>query len=393
MSTAEMPYNLNSPTDKSPATSPYVWEYEKNPNLRIVQVDPLSDIDSDFVAQYTRQNPGTRIVLIDKIPLLHLSNRYPRLSESEYLRSVLDRDAIEAVQESVDSQVTEGDTSLPDSMVDRYRLAYTTIQTPEHVEVLLSLEECLERERRECQWASHVPLRPGFIDTVVARLYNTLATSLYASGDVTEAMAAQSIINHGSMNMSNKVARKNLRWICGILATRLEKYVGTRTPTLVLLDSSFFNPFILGSCADIMISKYGSFTNGVETSLSTSAETIQSIYNEIGSDINAMISLLSRIWMVQSIIDVCNVEYNTKLLEVVKVNIVVKLMGSYISQDDHTDAFDLYSFYVALSKDPNAALKKHLWIVKHVSQLYRKAGYTERAQFIEREAAALSKKK
>lgn len=371
-------------------TSPYFWSYSKNPKLSIVQVEPLSDIDEDLVFAYRKQNPQYRVVTVDKIPLLHLSNRYPRLSGSEYLRSLLSPDTVTKIQAAIESQQV-GD-NIPDSMTDRYKLAYGHIENNPQVDSLLTLEECIDRELLDCKLGATISLYPGFLDTIAARLHNTLAPNFYANGDVTEAMAAQAIINY-DLTPSYTMMKENHRKLCRILTKRIIPYLETEVPTLILLDSSLFNSFITGSCADRLITEYGAFNNGSEMSLSSTIEDIEAIYKTIGSDNNAMISLFARIWIIQSIIDVCDIEFARDKLEICKINIMSKLLGSYISKPDSTDAIDLFSFYTATSRNPTVSLKKHCWIVKNIAEIYRKVGYDERADFIMRECEKLKAKK
>jgi hypothetical protein len=373
-------------TDSHRITSPYFWSYSKNPKLSIVQVEPLSDIDEDLVFAYRKQNPQYRVVTVDKIPLLHLSNRYPRLSGSEYLRSLLSPDAVAGIQAAIELQQV-GD-SIPDSMTDRYKLAYGHITNNPQVESLLTLEECIDREILDCKLGATISITPGFLDTIAARLHNTLAPNFYASGDVTEAMAAQAIINY-DLTPSYTMMKENHRKLCRILTKRIIPYLATDVPTLILLDSSLFNSFITGSCADRLIIEYGAFNNASEMSLSSTIDDIEAIYKSIGSDNNAMISLFARIWVIQSIIDVCDIDFARDKLEICKINIVSKLLGSYVSQPDTTDAIDLFSFYIATSRNPSVSLKKHSLIIKNIADIYRKVGYGDRADYVLRECEKL----
>lgn len=377
--------------------SPYFWTYKQNPLLCIIQVEPLSDIDEGLVASYREKYSNYRIVTVDKIPLLHLSNRYPRLSASEYLRSLLPTDVVAATQLSIDgndrdSTNSENPPKIPDTMEDRYRLAYGKLKDSDYpmVESLLTLEDCLEREILDCKLGATISLTPGFLDTISARLYNTMATNFYANGDVTEAMAAQAIINY-NLTPANTMMQKNHRKLCKIMAHRIVPYLSTKIPTLILLDSSHFNSFITGSCADRLITEHGAFINGSEMALSSTIEGIEAIYQTIGSDDNAMISLLARIWVIQSLIDVCDIEFAKDRLEICKINVVAKLLGKYIGHEDPEDAIDLFSFYTATSRNPIVSLKKHRWIVKNIADIYRKVGYNDRADYITRTADALKK--
>jgi hypothetical protein len=368
-------------------TSPYYWRYDKNPNLAIIQVDPLSDIDSELVEKFKKQNVSYRIVVVDKIPLLHLSNHYPRLSSSEYLRSLLPANDIENIQHAVNNDNGE---NIPDTMAGRYKLAYTVIKTlPQMVECLMTVDECLERERLDCELAPMINIYPGFIDTIVARLYNTLATHFYANGDVTEAMVAQSIINYKNITASNTATGNNHRKLCKLLTSRIEPYLTTKIPTLILLDSSHFNHFIEDSCADRLVSKYGKFTQGSEMTISTTIEGIEEIYKDMNNDSDSMISLFARIWVIDSLLNVCEVEFKRERLEICKINTVAKLLEGYLKHDDPEDAFDLFSFYMAMSRNKHAAFNKHKWIVKNIVVLYRKEGYNERADAIEAKCNAV----
>lgn len=374
--------------DPEKITSPYFWNYNRNPKLSIVQIDPLSDIDEDLVSAYQQHNPKYRIVTVDKIPLLHLSNKYPRLSASEYLRSLLHPHMLAHVQAEIDTLTVD---NIPDTMADRYKFAYSNITEFPEVESLLTLEECLQREILDCKLGAAISLSPGFLDTIAARLHSTIATHFYANGDVTEAMAAQSIINY-DLTPSYTMMRENHHKLCKILTKRIVKYLDTDIPTLILIDSSHFNSFITGSCADRLITEYGAFNNASEMTLSSTIEGIEAIYHTVGSDTNSMISLLARIWVIQSLIDVCEIEFPRDRLEICKINIVSKLMGSYISQPDTTDAIDLFSFYTAFSRNPIVALKKHRLIIKNIADVYRKVGYGERADYILRICDELKKK-
>jgi hypothetical protein len=165
--------------------------------------------------------------------------------------------------------------------------------------------------------------------------------------------------------------------------------VTTTIPTITLMSMDTFNIFIRGSCVDRLIRGYGILDCGSTAAVSSCVESIEEMFRESKADTNEVITLLARVWIMDSLSQVCNVAWDGDRLEICKIGIVRHLLGHYMGQDDRSDAYDLFSFYTAMSRKPSVSLKRHTSIVRDIARLYRMDGYDDRASYIERECELL----
>lgn len=362
-------------------TAPIFWVSRANPNVSIIQVDPLSDIDDDLIRRYRLNHPQHRIVLTDMREVLHLSNNYSRSSTAEYLRAVLTPTQITNLQTQIDQH------AVIDNIDDQIKLAYQLDIGDAAITPLLTMAQAVTHHQSDAALMTHVDLSPGFLSTIVARLYGTLTTSFYANGDITEAMVAQSILNYDLTPWSTDV-RKHYGALCGVLSQRLQHIItSTTVPTLVIIDMVYFNMFVNNSCADRLIRICGGFDCGREASIGNSIDTLDTIYNSIKSDTNELITLLARIWVIDALMQACELVHDTTTIEHCKIAVVGDLLTHYMSTatttDDHSDVYDLFSFYMGMSRCPDVAHRQHSAICTTVANLYRTDGYDAQATAVE----------
>jgi hypothetical protein len=357
-----------------------------------VQVEALPDIDAELVAAYRQKFSKYRIVVADRKDIIHLSNRYTRSSIAEYLRALLPGHVVKRLQEIIDSHPH---MTTEEQQIDfAYRLDISAVLEEYgcSIDALLDRESSLEVHRREIELLKRIDLSPGFLTSVITRLHGTLTASFYASQNITEAMVAQSIINY-KLTPWCKLAHSQLRELSKELYGRIETMITTTIPTITLMSMETFNIFIRGSCVDRLIRGYGILDCGSTAIVNSCVESIEEMFRESKSDTNEVITLLARVWIMDSLAQVCNMTWDADRLEICKIGIVRHLLGHYMGQEDRTDAYDLFSFYTAMSRKPSVSLKRHTSIVRDIANLYRKDGYDDRASYIERECELLKENK
>ena len=380
-----------SNADKSSITSSSYWTFRSNPLFSVVQTDTLSDIDNELVTAYRHKHSQFTILIAERRDLLHISNRYSRSSTSEYIRALLPEALVKRLQEIIDAHPIANGPEQEIELAHKISLDDVDMGGFKIIS-LLNLEKELEFFRAHANiLQKQIALNQNFLTTLVNRLQSTLITHFYASGNITEAMVAGSIVSYKLVPWQSK-SYKHLKELSNQLTSRIVQHLNSKTPVLALLDLQCFNIFIPGSCAANLIKNCGAFDCASEARISetSTVEYVEKVLRDSQGQIDVLITLLARVWIMDQFAHVCTVEWDATRLEICKIGIVRRLLSHYLGQDNKTDAYDLFSFYRAMKRDPRASLKKYTSIVNDMVKLYREDKYNSLATELEKELLSLN---